>query len=71
VAAEVLGGSTVRLSYLGLVGTNYALDRAFNLTSPASWKPLVTNSAPLGGYLILTNTVDLTTNNFWRMRSVP
>ena len=71
LAVEVLGGDEVRLTYLGLAGTNYALDRTFNLMPTVDWVPQATNPAAADGYLILTNTPDSTTNNFWRMRSVP
>ena len=60
----------VVLSFLGIVGANYALDYASSLASP-SWLALVTNSAGDGGLLLITNTPDTTTNNFWRIRSVP
>jgi hypothetical protein len=58
------------LSFVGLVGTDYALDRSFSL-SPANWVPQVTNPAGAGGVLVLTNTPNPATNNFWRVRSVP
>ncbi len=63
-------GDKVSLSFVGLQGTNYALDRSFSL-SPANWIPQVTNPAGVGGVLLLTNSPDPTTNNFWRIRSVP
>ncbi len=71
LTAEALTGGAVRLTYVGLPGTNYALDRTFNLKPSVLWTPQETNPAPVGGMLILTNTPVLTTNNFWRMRSVP
>jgi hypothetical protein len=64
-----LSGGNVRLSYVGIAGTNYALDCSFSL-APANWVPQVTNSAGAGGVLVFTNTPDPTTNNFWRIRSV-
>jgi hypothetical protein len=70
VAGELLSGPKVRLSFVGLDGTNYALDRTFNLIS-ANWVPQITNRADSVGVLVLTNTPDATTNNFWRIRSVP
>jgi alpha-tubulin suppressor-like RCC1 family protein len=67
---QLLNSGNVRLSYIGLAGTNYALDRTFNL-APANWVPQTTNPAGAGGTLLLTNTPDSATNNFWRIRSVP
>jgi len=60
----------MRLSFVGIGGGNYALDRSFSL-SPANWIPQVTNPADANGNLSFTNTPDATTNNFWRIRSVP
>jgi hypothetical protein len=39
--------------------------------APPNWMPQVTNSAGAGGVLVFTNTPNSTTNNFWRVRSVP
>ena len=58
------------LSFFGNVGANYALDRSFSLV-PTNWSPQVTNSTDASGVLVFTNTLDTTTNNFWRIRSVP
>jgi hypothetical protein len=60
----------VRLSYSGNAGARYALERSSNLANPL-WVPLVTNTAPGGGLLIITNTPDTSVNNFWRLRFVP
>ena len=60
----------MQLSFVGIAGTNYALDRSFSL-SPANWVPQATNPAGAGGVLVFTNTPNPTTNNFWRIRSVP
>jgi len=54
----------------GVTGTNYALDRSFNLMS-LNWIPQITNPANVFGVAAFTNTPDPTTNNFWRIRSVP
>ncbi len=70
VAGQLLSGPKMRLSFMGLDGTNYALDRTFNLVS-ANWVPQITNRADSVGVLVLTNTPNATTNNFWRIRSVP
>jgi alpha-tubulin suppressor-like RCC1 family protein len=70
ISIQHLSGGNVGLSYVGIAGTNYALDLSFSL-SPASWIPQVTNTAGTGGVLVFTNTPDATTNNFWRIRSVP
>jgi alpha-tubulin suppressor-like RCC1 family protein len=69
ISGQLLSGGSLRLSFVGMAGTNYALDRSFSLML-ANWVPLVTNSAGSGGMLAFTNTPDTTTNNFWRIRSV-
>jgi len=66
----LLNGGQARLSYLGLAGTNYALDRTFNL-SAANWVPQITNTAGGNGVQLFTNAPNTSTNNFWRIRSVP
>jgi len=70
ISSPVLKNGKVNLSFVGLQGTNYALDRSFSL-SPANWIPQVTNPADANGNLIFTNAPDPTTNNFWRIRTVP
>ena len=70
ISGQLLSGGNVGLSFVGMAGTNYALDRCFSLTQ-ANWVPQVTNSACLGGALVFTNTPKHATNNFWRVRSVP
>jgi hypothetical protein len=71
LSAEPLDGGAVRLTYVGLPGTNYALDQTFNLNSNIVWTPQGTNPAPPDGTLILTNTPTAATNHFWRVRLVP
>jgi alpha-tubulin suppressor-like RCC1 family protein len=70
ITIEQLNDGNVRLTYSGNAGANYALDRSSNLANPR-WIPLVTNTAPTGGVLVITNTPDTSVNNFWRIRSVP
>jgi alpha-tubulin suppressor-like RCC1 family protein len=70
ISVQLLSGGDAQLSYEGMAGTNYALDRAFSL-SPANWVPMVTNTAGTDGVLVLTNTPNKSSNNFWRIRSVP
>jgi alpha-tubulin suppressor-like RCC1 family protein len=85
INAQLLNGGNVRLSFFGLSpvlntpildlgnlfhSNFYALDRTFNLATP-DWVPQATNSAAAGGEGIFTNTPVPTTNNFWRIRSVP
>ena len=70
ISSPVLNNGKMSLSFVGLQGTNYALDRSFSL-SPANWIPQVTNPADANGNLIFTNTPNAATNNFWRIRSVP
>ena len=70
ICCQVLGGTSIRLSFVANAGWNYALDRASSL-SPPDWIPQATNAAGSFGALVFTNPPDLTTNNFWRIRSVP
>jgi alpha-tubulin suppressor-like RCC1 family protein len=70
ILVQLLGGGKVGLSYVGMAGTNYELDRTFSL-SPPDWLPQATNPAGTGGILIFTNTPNPTTNSFWRIHSVP
>jgi alpha-tubulin suppressor-like RCC1 family protein len=63
------GGGLIKFSYIGMIGTNYALDRTTNLF-PANWIPQSTNQANAGGKLAFTNIFKVTTNNFWRVRAL-
>jgi hypothetical protein len=70
ITGQFISSTNYQLSFVGIARTNYALDRASNL-SPANWIPQVTNPANSYGALSFTNTPDATANNFWRIRSVP
>ena len=70
IAPKILSGGQVRLAFVGNAGANYALDRSFKL-SPPTWIPQVTNPADANGVLVFTNAPNASTNNFWRIRSVP
>lgn len=70
VAVENLGGGTVRLSFQGIPGFNYALDWATNLTAPIDWRAQITNTAATNGFLQFTNT-STEPANFYRTRNVP
>ncbi len=70
ISSRLLGNRSAQLSFVGVAGANYALDHSFSLM-PANWVPQVTNAATSWGTLVFTNTPDPTTNNFWRIRSVP
>jgi alpha-tubulin suppressor-like RCC1 family protein len=70
ITIEQLKDGNVRLTYSGNAGANYALERSSNLANP-TWVALLTNTAPSGGVLVITNTPDMSMNNFWRIRSVP
>ena len=70
ITSQSLTGGNLLFLFVGLAGVNYALDRSINL-SPANWMPQATNPANSFGALVFTNTPDKTTNNFWRIRSVP
>ncbi len=70
ISGQLLSGSKMRLSFVGVAGKNYALDRTFTLSAPA-WLPQATNPADTVGVLVFTNTPNFAPNNFWRIRSVP
>ena len=59
----------MQFSFVGLAGSNYALDRSISLIR-ANWVPQITNHADALGVLVLTNTPDPNSNNFWRIRLV-
>jgi hypothetical protein len=71
LTGSLLSGGAMRLSYVGYPSTNYAVDRTFNLSPPVVWTPQGTNTMSTSGVLIFTNAPNPTTNNFWRVRSVP
>jgi len=71
ITSQLLSGGNMRLSYVGSNGMNYSLDRSYNLSPPINWVPQMTNSAGVDGLLIFTNLANASTNNFWRIRSVP
>ncbi len=66
LAIQLLGGGNVQLTFGGLAGANYALERSFSL-APPNWVPQSTNPASAGGPLVLTITPNAATNNFWRI----
>jgi hypothetical protein len=70
LSIQLLSSGSVFLSFVGNAGTNYALERSFSL-APANWVALVTNPAGTDGLLVITNMPNASTNNFWRIRSVP
>jgi hypothetical protein len=70
LSAQPLASGDMQLSFVGIAGTNYALDWSTSLC-PANWMPLATNPAGVNGMLVFTNTPVRATNNFWRIRSVP
>jgi hypothetical protein len=70
ITNAVLNAKQMYISYVGLAGKNYALDLTHSL-APANWIPQVTNTAGMNGWLSFTNTPSPSTNNFWRVRSVP
>ena len=70
ISGQLLGGTNMQLSFVGIANAKYALDRSSSLSSP-NWIPQATNPASSFGALVFTNPPDATTNNFWRIRSVP
>ncbi len=72
ISAVTIIGGDLQLSYLGIPGTNYALEITHNLTPPVTWSPLQTNPAAVNGSIIFTNTPSLApTNDFYRTRYIP
>lgn len=70
VSAAVDGGNAI-LSYLGIPGTNYALEISHDLPA-TNWTPVITNPASANGFLYFTNPISLSpTNDFYRTRYVP
>ncbi|MGC3959041.1 MAG: chromosome condensation regulator [Verrucomicrobiota bacterium] len=69
ISGQLLNGN-MQLSFVGIAGGNYALDRSFSLSVP-NWSPQVTNVANSIGALVFTNAPNATSNNFWRIRAVP
>jgi alpha-tubulin suppressor-like RCC1 family protein len=70
ISGQLLSTGDIQLSFIGIAGANYAIDRSFTL-APPNWLPQSTNVPGLNGVLIFTNTPNQATNNFWRIRSVP
>jgi hypothetical protein len=70
LTGQLLANGDMRLTCGGITGTNYALDRTFDLTAPA-WMPQATNAADASGFVTFTNTPVPSACNFWRVRSVP
>lgn len=70
VSAGVDGGNAV-LTYLGIPGTNYALEVTHDLPA-TNWTPVITNPASAIGYLYFTNPISLSpTNDYYRTHYVP
>ena len=70
ITSLLLTNGSLRVSFVGLAGTNYVLDRTFSL-SPVTWIPQATNRAGASSMVMFTNTPNMATNNFWRIRSMP
>ena len=70
IVPQSLSGSQLRFAFTGLPGTNYVLERTLTL-APAYWQPQFTNPADGTGAVLFTNFPVATTNNFWRIRSLP
>ena len=70
ISCQLLGSGKMQFSFSGIAGVKYALYRSFSL-SPATWISQVTNTADAFGNLAFTNLPNATTNNFWRIGSVP
>lgn len=65
------GGGNAYLTYLGIPGTNYALDVTHVLPA-TNWVVVMTNTAATNGYLYFTNLISLApTNDYYRTHYVP
>jgi uncharacterized delta-60 repeat protein len=71
ITTKQLGIGQLEFSYVGLPGSDYVLERSFSLSPPVQWGPQLTNPAGLDAIAIFTNSAIGTTNNFWRIRSMP
>jgi alpha-tubulin suppressor-like RCC1 family protein len=69
ISLQVLGGGSVSLSFVGIAGGNYVLDRSFSLM-PADWVAVTTNQAGAGGAVVFSDPLSPATNSFWRVRWV-
>jgi hypothetical protein len=65
-----LGGGDLQISFLGVPGTNYAMEVTHDLTPPVTWVPLVTNVAAANGLLVFTNMPG-STNSYYRTLYLP
>ena len=64
------GGGNAYLTYLGVPGSNYALEVTHDLPA-TNWTAVVTNAAAANGYLYFTNQISLApTNDYYRTRYV-
>jgi hypothetical protein len=71
LVGSITSGGAMQLSYTGDPATKYALERTFNLQPPIGWVGQQTNTMSVSGVLKFTNAPVPSTNNFWRVRSVP
>ena len=71
LAGSRLPEGAIEFSYIGYPSTNYALDRASNLSPSIVWVGQQTNTMSVSGVMTFTNMPAHNTNNFWRVRSVP
>jgi len=59
----VLSSSNATLTFFGIPGTNYDVERATNLTAPVTWVDLGTSTAPANGvFQVIDNFTDLGSN---------
>jgi autotransporter-associated beta strand protein len=72
LVSATAGDGNAYLSYAGIPGLNYALDKATSITPPITWVPQATNTADGQGRLNYTNLLSSwPTNDFFRTRYVP
>jgi hypothetical protein len=68
LSASLTGGTLMHLQFAGPPGSNYVLETATNLASPANWRPLATNAAGTNGIGTFTDTNTLSSRaRFYRL----
>jgi hypothetical protein len=70
IAIVVRNDGYFGLSFVGVAGSYYALDRSDTLVPP-NWVSQATNYADSTGLVLFTVTPKQNTNNFWRTHAVP
>jgi alpha-L-rhamnosidase len=62
-----VAGGNVTLTYAGIPGYPYVLEQTYDLTPPAQWHSLVTNTADSYGNILFTNLPTASAKEFYRI----